>query len=205
MSRYARHGWRSQLRYLSFIEPAATAAPAALAAQPFAAARDLDGVMAVYALHSAPITGSTVRDAAYWAGQLRYAGNPVEHFAVVHRGGGVVAYARATTLYDFNAIIEHGCVPGAEPVLVDLVAQLHAGAATGTLAQLTPSPGLEELLHERGLTVNRVEDRSWMWRVLNPAQLAAKLRVPEATVLREGFFDDLLPAARSRYWLSDRF
>lgn len=61
------------------------------------------------------------------------------------------------------------------------------------------------MLRERGLTVHAVEDRSWMWRVINPAQLAAKLRVPEQGVRQAGFFDEILPAARSRYWLSDRF
>ena len=201
---YARLGWRSLLRYLSFIEPAAGVDPPA-PTTPFAEGSDLDGVMAVYVLHSTPIPGSTVRDAAYWHGQLRYAGNPDERFAVERRGGAVVAYARATTLYDFNTITEHGCAAGAEPLLADLLARLHAGAATGTIAQLMPSTELEELLRVHGLTVNRVEDRSWMWRVLDPTQLAAKLRVPAATVTQAGFFEEILPAARSRYWLSDRF
>src|SRR5215471_14815740 len=67
---YARLGWRSLSRYLSFIEPAASATPPAPTTQ-FSEGSDLDGVMAVYALHSAPIPGSTVRDAAYWNGQLR--------------------------------------------------------------------------------------------------------------------------------------
>jgi GNAT superfamily N-acetyltransferase len=200
---YARFGWRSQLRYLSFIEPCA--AQPATDAEDFVPARDLDGVTHVYGVHSAPIPGSTVRDAPYWNGQLRYAGNPDERFRIVRRGGAVVAYARATTLYDFHTIIEHGCLPGAEPALADLIAQMHAGSPTGTIAQLTPSADLEELLRGHGLTVNRVEDRSWMWHALDAARLATKLRVPEATVRSEGFFEELLPALSSRYWLSDRF
>jgi predicted acetyltransferase len=200
---YARFGWRSHLRYLSFIEPGAT--PATAAPEPFAAARDLDAVMAMYATHSGPIAGATLRDPAYWAGQLRYAGNPDERFVVVRQGGAVAAYARTTTLYDFNVVIEHGCARGAEPALADLICHLHAGAATGTLAQLVPSAELDALLAERGLTVKAVEDRSWMWRVIDPAALAAKLRVPHAAVLRDGIFDDILPPERSRYWLSDRF
>lgn len=200
---YARFGWQSHLRYLAFIEPGG--APAAITPEPFASPRDLDAVMAIYRMHSGPIAGSTVRDAAYWAGHLCYAGNPDERFVVARRDGAIVAYARGTTLYDFNVVIEHGCAPGAESALADLLCHLHAGAATGTLAQLVPSADLAALLRERGLTVNAVEDRSWMWRVINPAQLAAKLRVPEQGVRRPGFFDDILPAARSRYWLSDRF
>ena len=201
---YARFGWQSHLRYLSFIEPGA---PTVLASpgDPFEVARDLDAVMAMYGAHSSTITGSTLRNRAYWTGQLGYAGNPDEHFLVARRGGELVAYARRTTLYDFNAIIEHGCAPGAEAVLGDLICHLHAGAATGTLAQLVPSPELDALLRARGLVVTPVEDRSWMWRVIDAEHLAATLRVPTAAVQREGFFAELLPAERSRYWLSDRF
>jgi hypothetical protein len=159
----------------------------------------------MYAAHSGPVPGATARDAAYWRGQLQYAGNPDECFVVARQGGAAVAYARTTTLYDFNVLIEHGCHPGAEAVLADLICRLHAGVATGTLAQLVPSPHLDTLLAARGLTVRTVEDRSWMWRIINAAQLAAKLRVPEATVRDEGFLDAVLPAERSRYWISDRF
>ena len=200
---YARFGWRSHLRYLSYLEPGA--AGAAPAPERFDAARDLAAVEAVYAAHSAGIPGATVRDTTYWRGQLRYAGNPDERFVVARRGGELLAYARATTLYDFNTIIEHGCAPGAEARLAELICHLHDGAASGTLAQLVPTAALEERLRERGLAVKAVEDRSWMWRVIDAERVAAALRVSEAAVRREGFLDDLLPAARSRYWLSDRF
>src|SRR5262249_26142984 len=162
-------------------------------------------VMAVYAAHSDPISGSTVRDRAYWTGQLGYAGNPDERFVVSGSAGATRAYARATTLYDFNCLIEHGCLEGAESALMDLIAFLHAGAPPGSLAHLLPGPPLSALLAERGLTVNAVEDRSWMWRVVDAERLAATLRLPVAVVRRDGFFEEILPAAHSRYWLSDRF
>jgi GNAT superfamily N-acetyltransferase len=199
---YGRLGWECVPRYLSFIEPATSSG--AMRADSFEPDRDLDGVMAVYAAHSDPIVGATVRDRAYWAGQLGYAGNPDERFVVARTGSGVVAYARATTLYEFNCLIEHGCLPGAEPALAELIAALHCGAATGSLAQLVPS-ALETPLTARGLTVKSVEDRSWMWRVIDAERFAATLRVPEAAVRREGFFAEIFPAERTRYWLSDRF
>lgn len=201
---YARLGWQSHPRYLSFIDPGAAAAGRTVA-EPFDAARDLDAIRAIYAVHGGASAGATIRDAAYWAGQLRYAGNPDERFAVARRGGQVVAYARATALYDVNVLIEHGCAPGEESALADLVCHLHAGAATGTLAQLMPSDALDAPLRERGLSVQAVEDHSWMWRVINPSQLATTLHVPETAVHQPGFFAEILPAARSRYWLSDRF
>ena len=202
---YARFGWRSHLRYLSYLEPGAPGVPASTTAEAFDPARDLEAVMAVYAAHGAAIPGATVRDSAYWSGQLRYAGNPDERFVVARRAGELVAYARATTLYDFNAIIEHGCVPGAESLLADLICHLHHGAATGTLGQLLPAAAIDSVLRERGLTVKAVEDRSWMWRVIDAERLAVTLRVPESAVRHEGFFEQILPPERSRYWLSDRF
>lgn len=200
---YARLGWRSAPRLLSFVAPEGP--PADLHAEAFDPERDLDEVQAVYAAHSLPIAGATARDGAYWAGQLRYAGNPDERFLVTRRGGRLVAYARATALYDFNTVIEHGCLPGEEAALAELVLHQHAGAQTGTIAQLVPSASLDERLRARGLTTRSVDDQSGMWRAINPEQIAARLGVPGAAVTRDDFFAELFPAERSRYWLSDRF
>ncbi|MGH7788885.1 MAG: hypothetical protein ACRERC_18590, partial [Candidatus Binatia bacterium] len=115
------------------------------------------------------------------------------------------AYARGALLFDFNTVIEHGCLPGAEAELAALIAHLHGGADTGTLAQVVPSPALEAALAGRGLVLRAVEDRSWMWRPLDAERLAATLCLPLATVQRENFFAELFPANASRYWLSDRF
>jgi len=199
---YAHYGWRSAPRQLTFIEPGGGQAAAV---ESFNAAGDLDAVAAVYAAYSAPVAGATARDAAYWAGQLRYAGNPDERFVVARRGGSLVAYARATVLYDFNTVIEHGCLPGGEDALAELIAHLHAGADKGSLAQIIPSPALKAALAARGVVLRTVDDPSSMWRPIDPERLAATLRLPLATVRREDFFAELFPAAASRYWLSDRF
>jgi predicted acetyltransferase len=201
---YARFGWRSHRRLLSFIEPAPETAAAPRAA-PFDPAGDLAAVISLYAAHSGAVPGATERDHRYWAGQLRYAGNPDERFVVARRQGTAVAYARATALYGFNAVIEHGCAPGEEDALADLFCHLHAGAASGTLAQLVPSAGLTERLTARALSVQSVDDGSWMWRIVDPEPVAAALRIPLSAVAADDFFDAVLPAERSRYWLSDRF
>jgi GNAT superfamily N-acetyltransferase len=201
---YGRLGWQSHLRYLSFIE-AGDPSPPASASEPFDAGRDLDDVMALYDSHSGSIAGATVRDRAYWRGQLQYAGNPDERFVVARQDGRVIAYARSAMLYDFPTILEHGCAPDAETALADLLGELHRGAVPGTLAQLVPSQNLEVLLRDRGLAVQSVEDRSWMWRLLDPAKLAATLRVPTAAVQAPGFLEELFPPLQTRYWLSDRF
>jgi squalene cyclase len=61
------------------------------------------------------------------------------------------------------------------------------------------------LARDRGLALQSVEDRSWMWRLLDPAKLAATLRIPTAAVQAPGFLEELFPPLQTRYWLSDRF
>ena len=201
---YARFGWRSLPRVLSFIARGDTAGGGV--AEPFAPDRDLDQVMAIYdEYNGAP--GAVRRDPAYWRGQLRYAGNPDERFVVARRGGTVLAYARSAALYDLHVVIEHGCRGGETEALADLIADQHhaAGAHPGTLAQLVPDAALDAALRARGLEARAGEDRSWMWRPIVAEQLAARLGVPAAAVHAEDFFAGLFPADASRYWMSDRF
>lgn len=203
---YARFGWRSLPRVLSFLAPGGTAGVGDRA-EPFDAARDLAEVMAIYAAYNTAVPGATRRDAAYWRGQLRYAGNPGERFVVARRDGAVLAYARSTLLYDLHVVIEHGCLPGETAALAELLARLHHAAADqpGTLAQLTPDAALDAALRARGLEARAVDDRSWMWRPIVESQLADRLGVSIATVRGDDFFAALFPAAGSRYWMADRF
>lgn len=204
---YARLGWRSYPRHLAFLSRDARYAAPRDRCAAFDVQRDLDGVMAVYDAHSAAIAGATLRDRAYWRGQLGYAGNPGERFLVAHRDGAVIAYARATELYDMNVITEHGCLPGETETLAELVAHQHALGAErpGSLAQIAPDAALEAALTTRGLSVRHVEDPSCMWRLVDAERLAAKLRLPVAAVHREELFRELFPLETSRYWIADRF
>ncbi len=203
---YGRFGWRSVPRALTFVA-AGGGADAAPALEPFDRARDLAAVRAVYEAYNAGVPGAVVRDAAYWDGQLHYAGNPGERFVVARRAGSVIAYARATTLYDLHVVHEHGCRPGETAALAALIAGLHAGAPPlpGTLLQVVPDPALADALAARDLALHTVDDGCWMWRAIDAERLAARLRLPMSAVQAEDFFTELLPATRSRYWLSDRF
>jgi len=204
---YGRLGWHSHVRHLVFLEPAriAEAGPYTLAAL---AGDDLDAVMRIYDAYTRDLSGPTVRDRRYWAGQLHYAGNPREDFLVARAGETIVAYARGTPLYDFYVIMEHGCLPGHEAALTQLICRLHgteAAALPGTIAQLAVAPGVQEQLRARGLAVRTVEDVFWMWRIISPRRLAAKLDVAEAALAAEDVFFRLLPPASSVYWIADRF
>lgn len=209
---YGRLGWQSHLRHLVFIEPAPVATGGRYAVEPFAAS-DLAAVMHIYDGYNAGISGSTVRDLRYWQGQLQCAGNPHEDFLVARAGGDraggdIVAYARGTPLYDFYVIMEHGYRPGYEDALTQLVCHLHgreAAAFPGTITQLSIAPGVQEQLRKCGLTLRTVEDVFWMWRIISPQRLAARLGIREADLDGDDVFFRLLPPEQSVFWIADRF
>ena len=62
-----------------------------------------------------------------------------------------------------------------------------------------------EELKQTPVEQQRVEDVFWMWRVISPARLAAKLGMTLDEVGREDLFQRLFPAEQSVFWLSDRF
>ena len=204
---YGRLGWMSHRRHLTFLDRTRGDMGGDYAVAAFVP-DDLDAVMAIYECYCGPLSGPTVRDRRYWLGQLRYAGNPREDFLVARAGDQIVAYARGTPLYDFYVIIEHAHLPGHEVAVAQLIARLHGqeGAALpGTLAQLALAPGIDDGLRGRGLNLRTVEAVFWMWRVISPAQCAAKLGLSAADIVHEGVFDRLLPPSGSLYWIADRF
>ncbi len=211
---YGRHGWSSHLRHLIFIDPERAVLSTIshrYVIEGFEPERDLDAVMGVYNAYCERLPGTTVRDRRYWLGQLRYAGNTDEDFLIARTkaaDGPIVAYARGTPLFDYYVIMEHGCLPGHESALTDLVCRLHGAegsALPGTLAHLATEPKVREALTARGLTHRVIEDVFWMWRVISPTRLAQKLGLTPAEVDREDFWMRLFPPERSLFWTSDRF
>lgn len=204
---YGALGWRSHVRHLIFLEPAALQAQGTYRLQRFEEG-DLPAVTRVYDAYSGNLSGTTVRDEGYWRGQLRYAGNPNEDFVVARADEQIVAYARGTGLYDFYVIMEHGYLPGHADALTQLVVHLHGGAGVswpGTITQLATEPGVQDALRQQGLALRQVEDVFWMWRPINADSLAAKLRLHPEDVHAEDFLSRILPPERSVYWLADRF
>jgi predicted N-acetyltransferase YhbS len=204
---YTRLGWQSHIRHLVYVEGSAATATRRYTIAPFIAT-DLDAVMQIYEHYNARLSGSTVRDHAYWRGQLRYAGNPQEDFLIARSGTTPIAYARATPLYGFYVVMEHGYAPGHEDALTELICALQARNTTapaGMITQLAIAPTVQEQLRARGLTLRTVEDVFWMWRIIAPTQLAAKLGLDPTEIDSDDIFLRLLPPERSVYWTADRF
>lgn len=204
---YGRLGWQSHPRQLTFIEAAPGDASGDFTIRRFNPA-DLPSVVAIYDAYNARHDGTTVRDPAYWQGQLRYAGNPHEDFFVAEDGGRVVAYARGAHLYGFYVIMEHGHLAGLDAALTQLVQRLHCGPARdlpGTIAHLSVAPATRGALTAKGLILRDVEDAFWMWRVVSAERLAAKIGLPPAECERQDLFFRLFPPGQSLYWTSDRF
>jgi predicted N-acetyltransferase YhbS len=204
---YGRLGWQSHVRHLVFLERAPVPAGGRYTLQPFTAA-DLGAVMTIYDSYSGAFSGSTVRDRRYWEGQLCCAGNPHEDFLVARDGSEIVAYARGTPLYDFYVIMEHAYRPGYADALTQLVCRLHGREAArfpGTITQLAVAPEVQAQLRQQGLSLRTVEDVFWMWRIISPERLAAKLGMPEADLAGDDVFFRLLPPEQSVFWIADRF
>ncbi|HYD47760.1 MAG TPA: GNAT family N-acetyltransferase [Terriglobales bacterium] len=208
---YGQFGWRSQLRFFEYFigEPDSIdwSAPAGAvdSIEPFRLS-DLEAVMALYDELNRHRSGTTVRDADYWRGQLRYAGNPHEDFLVARRGGALIAYARATELYDLRVVMEHAYRPGEEAALTTLLLRLGEQVAPmGLLTQTTLDGEVCEQLEGRGFRRERIEDYFWMWRTITPQQVQAKLGLSAEQLASDDLFTHILPPTASVFWLSDRF
>ncbi|MCX8072278.1 MAG: GNAT family N-acetyltransferase [Candidatus Binatia bacterium] len=205
---YARLGYRSHLRYLFYFPPSGPCREIPrYNLRPFTAS-DLPAVQQIYDGYSSRFRGPTLRNPAYWAGQLRYAGNPSERFLVAEQNGEVVAYARATNLWDFYVVSEYGCRAGHLESLVALLLQHQAEGSQnypGMLVQLAHDPALLQQLEQHGLVGSRIDDVFWMWRVVSPEQFAAKLGVTTAALQRMELWQELFPPESTVYWISDRF
>ncbi len=164
---------------------------------------DLPAVAALYAAYCESMPGSTLRDAAYWRGQLRYAGNPDESFRVAERAGEIVAYVRTVRLYGIDQVMEYARTDDAADALAALV--LARCPDKGALmARLAPDPALEAALRGRASRFDRVDATDLMWRVLDREALAKLAGLPAASDDR-ALVDALVAEPPAHYWLSDRF
>jgi predicted N-acetyltransferase YhbS len=164
---------------------------------------DLARVAALYDAYTEPLSGPTVRDARYWAGQLRTAGTPEEDFRVAERGGEIVAYARAATFGGRVRVLEYARSAAGASALAHLLAAL-APATHNLSVPLVHDAELGDALRALGLSISPGEDPSSMWRVLDRPTLVRIAGASELTPER-ALLEALLGGPLVTYWPSDRF
>lgn len=204
---YGALGWRPLLRQWAFVHAPGSPPPPTEGLRPFVPS-DLGEIRQLYDAYCGDLPGTTVRDDAYWAGQLHTAGNPTEDFWVAHRGGELVAYARGTRIYGLYAVVEHAYRRGHAAALATLVQRLFGAEARGEIGvatQLGVAPDVLATLEAAGHRIDRVDDHFWMGRMVGAAATAAKLGRGVAEVEHPDFLQRLLAPEQSVYWIADRF
>ena len=200
VSFYERLDWvQVPYRVWAFTEPSRSKGFAGRAMQQ----KDLPRLMDLYASYTAGMDGVTVRDEAYWRGQLRFAGNPEEDFRVLEREGEPVAYARSILFEGVTRIMEFARAEDAAEELARLLASM--APATETL--FIPDAGDPELLTAARQYFGEcrpVEGSDQMWRVLDRNRLGALMEAgpdsSDRTLLAQ-----IVGADRYLFWPSDRF
>jgi predicted acetyltransferase len=164
---------------------------------------DLPCLMDLYASYTSGMDGVTVRDEAYWRGQLRFAGNPEEDFRVMEREGEPVAYARSILLEGRTRIMEFARAEDAAEELARLLASMAPAGET----LFIPDAGDPELLaatRQYFAECRPVEGSDQMWRVLDRPRLEALMDArpdrSDRTLLAQ-----IVGADRYLFWPSDRF
>lgn len=164
-------------------------------------AQDLPAVRTIY--EGRVLDLHTVRDDAYWAGQLRCAGEPDEDFRVAVRDGEVVAYARGLERQGVVQVMELG-ERDRDDALPALLGALARGLPSGR-PLFVPDDGtgaLEARLRASARRLDRVHFPDAMWRLFDVAtaqRLAGGEDDPDALV------QELFGAPGALFWLSDRF
>lgn len=224
---YARLGWVlwPRQRSLWIRADASAAAAASRRIHEFDVARDLDEVLALHARYSAARDGTVLRDRAFWLGQLGFAGNPTEEFLVARDAAGrIEAYARASLLEGFCAILELGREdsPAAVEALADLALRCmtardddpsaaRAGKASADFRRTLLAPthddaALDVALAARGVLLKHFEEKGTMLRVVNADALARRFGAsPGAGESPGAMLARLLPPERFVFWPADRF
>jgi predicted acetyltransferase len=164
---------------------------------------DLSAVEQLYDRYTRDLDACTVRDAAYWRGQLRYAGNPDETFHVVERDRVVVAYARLIELEGMARVSEYGRVPDAASELAELLIAM-APEGRPIFVPGCGDAALATELAQRARQLDDIELPGLLWRVLDRPRLA-RLAGIESDVSDERLLRELVATERSVFWLSDRF
>ena len=164
---------------------------------------DLPALEQIYELYARTLATATVRDRAYWEGQLRYAGAPDEELRVAEREGRLVAYARRVEVEGVPVVMEYGREADAASELADLLGTL-APEGSALILPFGGDRDLRDALAGRALRLDPFADPSLMWRVLDRGRLA-KLADLSPQAGDGPLLQALVGGDRALYWPSDRF
>ncbi|MGO9453479.1 MAG: GNAT family N-acetyltransferase [Candidatus Binataceae bacterium] len=154
-----------------------------------------------------------------------------EYFILARAGEEITAYARVTRFYGVAMVMEYGYRDRAENAVAAIfrhLAETATGAASSfrlrgdhrRAALLAESAGptapagvlithtahdkpLENYLAAKGAPVSYHEDNNYMWRVISPDRLGARLGITPDSAAARAFH--LFGDDRSLFWTSDRF
>jgi predicted N-acetyltransferase YhbS len=200
---YERLGWRQVSQRLFRLRRAtAWQPPSGWELRPFAAG-DLPEVHALYDSYTQGLSGCTVRDTAYWSGQLRFAGTPDERFVVAERDGRLAAYLRLGELEERCYALEYARGRGGAAALAALLLS-ETPAQRSLYAPIVPDPELGQALRAAGAAPAPAEDPRPMWCVLDRDRLAAIAGLPD-TASDRSILDSLVGGPSAVFWAADRF
>jgi predicted N-acetyltransferase YhbS len=226
---YARFGWRPASRLFSAIANAEKiACPIDFELTCFDATSDLATLEAIHRSYSGRFNLTVIRDTHHWRANLRFAGNPDEHFVVCRRNAEIEAYTRAIWFHGVPMVMEFGYADDCDEAILALFRHLgevaadvpssFSGDSTAGRGALIRNFGppvsllvthsahdtvLEQRLTARGAKLFHHEDRLIMWLVIRSDRLAEVLGISPDAVIES--VHQLASDPSSLYWTSDRF
>jgi hypothetical protein len=160
---------------------------------------DLARVAGLYDAYTEPLSGPTVRDARYWAGQLHTAGTPEEDFRVAERDGAIVAYARAASFGGRVRVIEYARARTARTAR----AAARRAAPPQPAVPLVCDTELNEALRARlGVAPGRARRRVARAR---PPDTVARIAGASENTDDRTLLQSLVGGPQVTWWPSDRF
>jgi predicted acetyltransferase len=173
-----------------------------------ALAEDLPAILRLYERYCRDRDCTTSRDAAYWRGQLRFAGTPDEDFRVALRGRRVVAYARGITLsYEdpslrIKRIMEYAREDDAAEELAELLVAM-AVEMEPLYVSAADDSALEEACRTRFRDYRSLEFGDQMWRVLDVDRMKAMVGTFSSS--DQELLEILVGGEQRVFWPTDRF
>ncbi len=210
---YNQFGWKEQTRHFSLLSNPTGLRTPQLEIAAFDIERDLRDVMRLHREYSGGFDITALRDEADWRANLKFAGNtpadPVggceEYFVLARQAADVVAYARATRFHGVPMVMEYGYSHlDAAMALFRHLAGHFASAGNAILVTHTAhDPALERALNDAGCPVAHHPDNFYMWRIIDPTKLGARLGMASDEAAKYAFAK--FGSSNSLFWTSDRF